>query len=76
MSKTVKQLRTELMDVFNDLKSGAIDVKVAAEMNNTAGKIINTVRAELEYATLRNVEPSIEFMDNKETEEDKVISNE
>lgn len=69
MAKTIKQLRTDLMDVFNDLKSGAIEVKVASEMNNTAGKIINTVKAELEYATLRNTEPDIDFMNNKEDEE-------
>lgn len=59
---TIKNLRDDLMNVFSQLRSGEVDVKVAAEMNNTAGKVINTIRAELEYATLRGESPDIEFM--------------
>jgi hypothetical protein len=59
---TIKQLRDELMDTFNKLRSGEIEVKVAAEMNNTAGKVINTIKAELEYAVIRGDVPVIAFM--------------
>ena len=62
MSKTIKTLRDDLYVVFSGLKDGSVDPKVAAEMNNTAGKIINTVRAELQYAEQRKVEPNIEFL--------------
>jgi len=31
-------------------------------MNNTAGKIINVQRVQLEYASLRNEAPDIDFL--------------
>lgn len=61
--KTINQLRDELLSTFDSLKSGEIDVKVAAEMNNTAGKIIGTVKVELEYSELKNEIPSIAFLE-------------
>lgn len=60
--KNTTELRDELSTLFADLKSGTVDVKVAAEMNNTAGKIINTLRAELDYAAQRKEEPNIDFL--------------
>jgi len=60
--KTIKELRTELIMVFNGLKNGSIEFKNAAEMNNTAGKIINTTRAQLEYSKLRKEKPEIDFL--------------
>ena len=58
----ITTLRGELYKVFQDLRSGEVDVKVAAEMNNTAGKIINTLRTELQYAELRGDPPNISFL--------------
>lgn len=63
MSKSIQTLRDDLYSLFDKLKVNKVEVEVAAEMNNTAGKIINTLRAELEYASQRGVEPSIPFMD-------------
>lgn len=60
---TVKDLREELLVLFGELKSGVADVKVAAEMNNTTGKVINSVKLELEYATLRKEKPNISFLE-------------
>lgn len=60
--KTITELRSELLKTFEGLKSGEIDCKVAAEMNNTAGKVINTVKAQLEYAALRQEKPDLAFM--------------
>lgn len=61
--KSIKELRDNLANLFDQIKSGETDVKHAAEMNNTAGKIINSLRVELEYAELRKITPSISFMD-------------
>lgn len=58
----ISELTKELSELYEGLKSGAIDVKVATEMNNTAGKIINAQRVQLEYAELRKEQPDIEFM--------------
>lgn len=61
--KNITDLTTQLTDLFESLKDGTIDVKVATEMNNTAGKIINAQRVQLEYATLRKETPEIKFLE-------------
>jgi hypothetical protein len=53
-----------LTDLYTALKDGSIDVKTAAEMNNTAGKIINVQKVQLEYAALRNDKPTINFLED------------
>jgi len=58
----ITDLRNELSSLFTKLKTGEIDAKQAVEMNNAAGKIINTVKVQLEYATLRKESPDIPFM--------------
>jgi len=60
--KTIKELRDELGDVFDGLREGTLDVKKAVEMNNAAGKMINTVKVQLEYYHLRQEKPQIDFM--------------
>lgn len=61
--KNVTELRTELAGLFEQLRAGAIDVKVASEMNNTAGKIINSIKVELEYNKLSKNSNKIEFLE-------------
>ena len=63
--KHISELTTELSALYEALKTGAIDVKIATEMNNTAGKIINAQRVQLEYAELRKEQPDIDFMKTK-----------
>jgi hypothetical protein len=63
--KHISELTTELSSLYEGLKNGTVDVKVATEMNNTAGKIINAQRVQLEYAELRKEQPNIEFMSTK-----------
>jgi hypothetical protein len=64
--KTITDLTASLATLYKDLKDGTIDVKVAGEMNNTAGKIINAQKVQLEYAELRNVIPRIQFLDEEQ----------
>ena len=61
--KNVVNLRDNLKQLFIDLKDGRIDSKTATEMNNSAGKIINTIKLQLEYHELRGEKPTIDFMD-------------
>ena len=63
--KHISELTTELSSLYEGLKNGTVDVKVATEMNNTAGKIINAQRVQLEYAELRKEQPNIQFMSSK-----------
>ena len=70
--KHISELTTELSELYQGLKTGAVDVKVATEMNNTAGKIINAQRVQLEYAELRKEQPDIDFMKTKAKPKAKV----
>ena len=63
--KHISELTTELSSLYEGLKNGTVDVKVATEMDNTAGKIINAQRVQLEYAELRKEQPNIVFMSKK-----------
>ena len=64
--KNITELNKHLTDLYQALQNGTIDVKTAAEMNNTAGKIINVQKVQLEYAALRNAYPVITFLDNSD----------
>lgn len=61
--KNVVELRNNLAKLFGQIKSGEIDCKKASEMNNSAGKMINSLKVELEYASLCKVKPHIKFLD-------------
>jgi hypothetical protein len=63
--KNISELTMELAELYEALKNGTIEVKTATEMNNTAGKIINSQRVQIEYASLRKEEPNIAFMGGK-----------
>lgn len=65
--KNVIELRNELCAVFDELRADEISPKAAKEIVNTAGKIINSVKLELEYAALRKEVPIIEFLGGDET---------
>ena len=60
--KNINELREQLSEVFHELRSGNIETKVVKELNNTAGKIINSVKIELEYYALTKQTPGINFM--------------
>jgi hypothetical protein len=61
--KNVNDLRNSLLSLYEEIKCGEIDVKIASEMNNTAGKIINSVKLELEYSAQKKSAPNIKFLD-------------
>ncbi|MHC4397756.1 MAG: hypothetical protein ACYS1A_19095 [Planctomycetota bacterium] len=61
--RTVKDIVTELDNkVFQGLQEGTIEIKVAAEMNNTAGKIAKFIGEQLEYAKIRKEKPQIDYL--------------
>lgn len=51
--KNVSELRDELSAVYADLRSGAVDAKVAKELANLAGKMINSAKIQIDYHTMR-----------------------
>jgi len=60
--KNIQELRDNLTEVFNGLRDGSISPQVATELNNSAGKIISSIKVELEYYGLRKESPEIEFI--------------
>lgn len=65
--KNIIQLRNELCQVFEELRSKELSPKAAKEIVNAAGKIINSVKIELEYANLRKEVPVIVFLGGDKT---------
>lgn len=59
---TITDIRNDLVNVFNRLRDGTMEAKDAVEINNTAGKIISSVKVQLAYAALRNEQPDIPFL--------------
>lgn len=59
---TITDIRNDLIKVFSDLRDGKMEAKDAIEINNTAGKIINSVKVQLAYHALRGETPEIEFL--------------
>lgn len=63
MANNIAELRKELTSIFQELRAGTLAAKDAKEMNNAAGKIIGTCKVQIEYATLREDKPRIEFLE-------------
>jgi len=70
--KNVTDLRNELISIFEQLKAKEISHADAKELNNSAGKIINSVKIELEYAGLCKVVPNIAFLNTPKVRAQKI----
>lgn len=58
----IEDLRDQLLDAYEWVKGDARRANQVKEMANTAGKVLGTVKLQLEYAMLRGEKPSIEFL--------------
>lgn len=71
---TITDIRDQLIEVFNDLRAGRMELKDAAEINNTAGKIISTAKTQIAYSALRGEAPYIPFLDTTTGANTKVLA--
>jgi hypothetical protein len=60
--KNTKELRTEMSSVISALRDKSLPHGTAREMINATGKIIASVKLELEYANMRKEKPSVDFL--------------
>jgi hypothetical protein len=60
--ENIQDLRTDLLDAYDSLKKDPRRINQVAELSNTAGKIIGTVKLEMEYAIARREVPNIPFL--------------
>lgn len=61
--KNISQLTENLADVFEKLKENKIDIQIAREMNNTAGKMIKASLAELDQNKFLRLKKKVKFLD-------------
>lgn len=75
----ITAIRNDLIEVFNGLRDGTMEIKQAVEINNTAGKIINSAKVQLAYHALRGEMPRIDFLSDPaiviETKKTKQITS-
>ncbi len=60
--KNITELRDQLLEVFETIKKDPKKTKQATVMVNAGRAILGTVKAQIDYAVLRNEEPEIQFL--------------
>ena len=60
--RNITELRNDLLESFEKVKKDPRRLAQAAELANTAGKIIGSIKLEMEYSLMRNEEPEIKFL--------------
>jgi hypothetical protein len=60
--KNIEELRNGLLEAYEWVKTDPRRGPQVKEMVNASGKVINTLKVQLEYAALRKEMPSIEFL--------------
>jgi hypothetical protein len=60
--KDITELRDDLLEAYAMVKDDPRRANQVKEMVNAAGKILGTVKCQLEYALLKGEQPEIAFM--------------
>ena len=63
--QNIKELRESLADKYEKMKANEMEIKIGKELANTAGKVINTLKVELEYNKMVNNKAKIPFLISK-----------
>lgn len=61
--QNINELRESLTDNYTKMKSFRMGLNVGKELANTAGKIINSLKVELEYRDTVGIKSKIPFLD-------------
>lgn len=60
--KDINELRDQLLKAFDDLVRDPRQFNRTKELSNAAGKVLGTLKAQMEYSMLKGEEPEIPFM--------------
>lgn len=60
--KDINELRDQLLDAFDWVKGDPRRSNQVKEMTNAAGKILGTIKAQLEYSIIKGEDPEIPFL--------------
>jgi hypothetical protein len=61
--QNITELRDSLADNYTRMKEGGMDLATGKELSNAAGKIINSLKVELEYNQLMDIKERIDFLE-------------
>jgi hypothetical protein len=59
----IKELRDDLLNTYDGLESKKMPLNMAKEKANTAGKILNSLKLELDYNEKRKYNKKIDFLE-------------
>jgi len=65
MISSIVDLRENLSDILEGVKNGTIGYHEASEMNNAAGKMINSAKVQIEYFHMIGTPKKIKFLEEK-----------
>ena len=60
--QNIEELRQSLLENYENMKSKKMDLATGKQLANTAGKIISSVKVELEYCKMKGEKPDIDFL--------------
>jgi len=63
--QNIKELRDSLAENYEQMKERKMSLKLGKELANTAGKLLGTLKVELEYNKLTDTKPDIDFLKSK-----------
>jgi len=61
--KNIEDLREDLLIIYENLRDGEIGLREAKERNNTAGKVLNSAKLQLEYNVFTKSKAKVDFLD-------------
>lgn len=64
--QNIKELRDSLLENYEQTKAGKMEKGTCQTLANTAGKVINSVRLELDYNAFCGAKKTISFLETGE----------
>jgi hypothetical protein len=71
INNNIEELRDRLWAILDRIEKDPRFVPQAVEMNNTAGKLIQSAKIQLEYHGLRKELPTIDFLEGAKVSQRK-----
>jgi hypothetical protein len=63
--QNIQELRNELLEAYTWIKADPKRHGQVKEMVNAAGKVIGTIKVQIEYGAIRGEKPKIAFMETE-----------
>ena len=64
--KNIKELRNDLIENYEKMKTNEMRLKTGKELANVAGKILTSIKLELDYNKLIESKKRIKFLEYKD----------